>query len=132
MAKRKVFVSFDYNNDKHYKLLLQAWDANSNFDFNFNDQSVTVPINSEKASVIKAGISKKMGNATYCLVIVGKKSHKSEWIEWEINKAKELKLKLIGVKTEKSNTSPTALLNSGAKWAMSFTQEAILKALSEA
>ena len=25
MAKKKVFVSFDYENDKHYKFLLEAW-----------------------------------------------------------------------------------------------------------
>jgi len=24
MAKKKVFVSFDYDNDKHYKFLLKA------------------------------------------------------------------------------------------------------------
>ena len=64
MAKKKVFVSFDYDSDKHYKLLLQAWDANSSFDFNFNDQSVTEPIDSNDASRIKAGISRKMNNST--------------------------------------------------------------------
>jgi hypothetical protein len=26
MAKKKVFVSFDYDNDKRYKALLKAWD----------------------------------------------------------------------------------------------------------
>jgi len=39
MAKKKVFVSFDYENDKHYKFLLQAWDANPKFDFLFSDLS---------------------------------------------------------------------------------------------
>jgi hypothetical protein len=37
MAKKRVFVSFDYENDKHYKFLLEAWDANKNFDFLFAD-----------------------------------------------------------------------------------------------
>jgi cytochrome oxidase Cu insertion factor (SCO1/SenC/PrrC family) len=39
MAKKKVFVSFDYDNDKRYKALLKAWDANPNFDFYFSDLS---------------------------------------------------------------------------------------------
>jgi hypothetical protein len=26
MAKKKVFISYDYDNDKHYKNLLLAWD----------------------------------------------------------------------------------------------------------
>ena len=39
MAKKKVYVCFDYDRDKHYKYLMGAWDANPNFDFTFNDQS---------------------------------------------------------------------------------------------
>ena len=37
MAKKKVFVSFDYEKDKQYYFLLKAWDANSDFDFSFSD-----------------------------------------------------------------------------------------------
>ena len=33
MATKKVFVSYDYVNDKHYKNLLLAWDANRDFAF---------------------------------------------------------------------------------------------------
>lgn len=33
MAKKKVFVSFDYDDDKNYRNLLKAWDANPDFDF---------------------------------------------------------------------------------------------------
>ena len=36
MAKKKVFVSFDFDHDKHYKYLLEAWDANPDFDFVFD------------------------------------------------------------------------------------------------
>ena len=32
MAKRRVFISFDYDNDRHYKNLLVAWDQNKQFD----------------------------------------------------------------------------------------------------
>jgi hypothetical protein len=40
MAKKKVFVSFDYDNDKRYKTLLKAWDANPNFDTSFPSSSL--------------------------------------------------------------------------------------------
>ena len=43
MAKRRVFISFDYDNDRHYKNLLVAWDQNKQFDLSFYDGSVTVP-----------------------------------------------------------------------------------------
>lgn len=129
MAKKKIFVSFDYDRDKHYKRLLEAWDANNNFDFKFSDQSITEPINSSNASVIKAGITKKLSSSTHLLVLVGQFTYTSEWVCWEIDKAKELGLKIIGVKINNSYISPSPLLNCGAKWARSFNQESILSAL---
>jgi len=132
MAKKKVFVSYQYNHDKHYKLLLQAWDANPNFEFGFSDQSVTVPINSEQASAVKAGITRKMNDAKYCLVLVGEHTHESEWVNWEIENAYNLGLKIVAVKINKSYTTPTALYGKDATWAMSFTQASIVTALKNA
>ena len=54
MAKRKVFISYDYVNDRHYKNLLLAWDSNKQFDFSISDYSADVSINSTKASAIKS------------------------------------------------------------------------------
>ena len=49
MAKKKIFVSYDYDNDRHYKNLLLAWDTNRVFDFGFSDQSADVSIQSTNA-----------------------------------------------------------------------------------
>lgn len=91
MADKKVFVSYDYANDRHYRYLLSAWDANESFDFTFEDHS-TVAINSEDAGHIKAAIAAKMNNAECLLVIVGKETAECDWVVWEIEKAKELGL----------------------------------------
>lgn len=141
MAKKKVCISFDYENDKNYKNLLAAWDANSNFEFSFNDLTPT-EINSNDYSRVKAVITQRINSATYLLVIVGEHTNdeharKSEigdrnWINWEINKAKELGKKLVAVKINKSYESPTALLNAGTSWALSFTKDSVIKALNEA
>lgn len=32
---KKVFVSYDHSEDAHYKHLMQAWNANPDFDFEF-------------------------------------------------------------------------------------------------
>ena len=140
-AKKKVFVSFDYENDKHYKFLLQAWDANPNFDFYFSDLS-SQEINSLSIPVVKQKLSQKINEATYTLVIVGKEANKQHkdhkdigyknWLNYEIAKSKEHKNKLVGVKIDRTYDSPEQLLNSGASWAMSFTQDAIIKALNDA
>lgn len=131
MAK-KIFISYDYDNDKHYKNLLKAWDANGTFDFNFDDHSADISINSTDAAAIKRAISAKINNATYFLCIVGTKTHNSSWVKWEIEKAIELNKKIVAVKTSSADTTPNALLGVGAKWAMSFTESGIVSAINEA
>jgi hypothetical protein len=132
MAKKKIFISYDYDNDKHYKNLLVAWDKNSEFDFGFSDQSADVSIQSTDAAAIKRAISAKINAATYFLCLVGSKTSKSSWVTWEIEKAKDLKKKLVAVKISSGNTTPSGLLNAGASWAMSFTFDAIKKAIEDA
>lgn len=131
MAKKSVFISFDYDNDQHYKNLLLAWDKHQDFDFGFYDGSLRVAINSTNATYVKSQIKPKILSASRLLCIVGNESSKSEWIDWEIQTAVEVSKKLIGVKIEKSYTSPSRLLSNNAKWALSFNFDAIKKALDE-
>ncbi len=141
MAKKKVFISFDYEDDKHYKYLLNAWSNNLDFDFEIVDR--TPPeIQSDCIAVIKSNLTKRIKSASHTLVIVGKNANKRHpdwreigyrnWINFEVAKSKEHGKKLVGVKIKRSYESPEELLESGASWAMSFTEEAITKALNDA
>ena len=132
MAKKKIFVSYDFDNDRHYKNLLLAWDKNREFDFGFSDQSADVSIHSTNVATVKRAISAKINAATYFLCLVGNKTSKSSWVAWEIEKAKELRKRLVAVKTSSSNTSPNGLLGAGVSWAMSFTFDAIKNAIEDA
>lgn len=131
MAKKTVFISFDYDNDADYKNLLLAWDKHNDFDFGFYDGSLREAINSSNATYIKSKIRPKIEAAYRLLCIVGKETSKSAWIDWEISVAATNKKKLIGVKIEKSNASPEGLLGQKATWALSFNFDAIKKALDE-
>lgn len=130
--KKKVFVSYDYDNDRHYKNLLLAWDANKLFEFSIHDHSADVSIKSTNAIAIKSVLSRYINEATYFLVIVGSKTHKSDWVKWEIEKAVELKKRIVVVKTNRENISPSELLEVGANWAMSFTFQSIKDAIDKA
>lgn len=132
MAKKRVFISYDYDNDKHYKNLLLAWDANKQFDFYLYDQSVDVSVDSTDAAAIKRVISARINLSTYFLCIVGKHTSKSGWVAWEIEKAVELKKKIIAVKTDRSNDTPVGLYDVGASWALSFTFDSIKNAIDTA
>lgn len=130
--KTQTFVSYDHSEDARYKRLLQAWDANPKFDFEFDSRGPNVAIDSEEAPAIKAALTKCMKDSTHFLVLIGAESHSSKWMEWEIKKAKELGLKLVAIKLAKNNESPEGLLGVGTTWATSFTRDQIVKALDEA
>lgn len=134
MAKTKVFVSYDHSEDAHYKYLLQAWDANLDFDFEFDSRGPNVAIDSTDAAVVKARLTTLMKSATHLLILVGAKSHTSKWMTWEIERAKQsdVKLKLAAVKLAKTNTTPPGLLNVGTAWATSFERDRIVEALKQA
>jgi hypothetical protein len=128
--KKRVFISYDYENDKHYKNLLLAWDKNKQFDFYISDYSADISINSTNANAIKSVLSRYINQGTIFLVIVGTKTHKSNWVRWEIEKAVELNKKIVAVKTDRSNKVPDELYGIGASWAMSFTHESIINAIN--
>lgn len=141
MAKKRVFVSFDYEIDRQYYYLLKAWDANPNFEFAFSDYT-SKEIKSDSISVVKANLTRKINEASYTLVIVGQEANKlhkdykeigyRNWQNFEIARSKQHGNKLVGVKIDKSYSSPEELFNSGASWAQSFIQDSIIKALSNA
>ncbi len=141
MAKNKVFVCFDYDNDKHYKYLLEAWDANSDFEFSFNDKSPD-EIQSDDVSVIKSVWSRKIGEATYTLVIIGEHANdphedKDEigyvnWQNFEVAKSVDYGNKMVAVKIDRTNDAPEELYAIGASWVYSFSQDSIISALEDA
>lgn len=134
-------MSFDYENDRNYKYLLEAWNKNSEFEFEFDDKS-SREINSWDIPTIKAALARKINEADYTLVIVGKEANKlhkdrnligyRNWQNYEIAKSKQNRNKLIGVKLNSNYESPEELLGSGASWAYSFSEEAIMKAVRNA
>lgn len=132
MAKKTIFISYDYDHDRNHKNMLLAWDKNSEFDFGFSDQSADVSISSNDAATIKRAISAKINAATYFLCLVGTHTHNSNWVGWEIGKAIELKKRLVAVKITSTNSTPQRLIGAGASWAMSFAFDAIKKAIEDA
>ena len=132
MSKPRIFISYDYDNDKHYKNLLVAWDSNNQFDLTFYDESVDGSVDSSDANYIKQVIKKRIQNATHFLCIIGKHTHRSGWVTWEIQTAHSLNRRLVAVKTDVDNTSPEAILNVGASWAKSFTFDSIKRAVDSA
>lgn len=138
MAKRKVFVSFDFENDRQYKYTLNMWNANPEFEFTFEDRS-TREINSWNIPVIKAALTRKINEATYTFVIIGKDANKRHpdyieigfrnWQNFEINRSKQNGNKLVAIQLNSIYEYPEELVGAGAVRVREFKQEAILDAL---
>lgn len=141
MAKKKVYVCFDYDIDKHYKYLMGAWDANPNFDFTFNDQSPD-EVQSNDISVIKSCLTKKIYAANYTIVLAGRdanKRHKDSaqigyknWQNFEVARSVDNRNKLIVVKLPEYTEAPEEVYGHGADWVDEFSQHCIIAALNNA
>jgi hypothetical protein len=129
MAKNKVFISYDYDNDKASKDRLLGWDVNNEFDFSSYDQSFGVAVDSPEAVAIRQDLAARIRDASYFLCIVGKESYRSGWVAWEVQKAVELKKKVVAAKTDSINNSPRALQSAGASWSAMFNFDSIKKAM---
>jgi hypothetical protein len=130
---KKVFVSYDHSEDSHYRDLLTAWDANTDFDFEIDLRSPTVAIDSSEASVVQSVLTKKMKESEYILVIIGAKAYSSKWMKWEIERARQsdTNLKFAAVKISSGNTNPPGLPPTTAM-ANEFKLDKIVQALNNA
>lgn len=141
MAKKPVYVCFDYDLDRQYKYLMEAWDANSDFDFTFNDRSPR-EIQSNDISVIKACLTKKIKEAKYTVVLAGRDANKrhsyadkigyKNWQNFEVARSVENGNKLVIVELPDYSVAPEECYNKGAVWAGKFSEDNIIKGLNQA
>ncbi len=140
-ARKRIFISFDYDHDRNFRYLLAALKENSQSPIDFEDITPS-EIDTNDVGRVKAVLTTKIRNSTHTLALIGKHAndrHKNSekigtrnWQWWEIEQSKAERKKLIAVKIEPTNPTPDPLYNAGAKWAMSYNVPAILKAINEA
>ena len=138
MNKPRIFVSFDFEKDRQYKYILNAWNANSAFEFTCDDRSPS-EIQTNSVSVVKNVLSRKINEATAVIVIVGQDANKlhpdwheigyRNWQNYEIAKAKMLGRKLIAVQLDSHYQYPDELYDANATRVYSFTQVGIIMAV---
>ena len=137
--RRKVFVSFDYENDREYKSQLEAWGANPRFEFLFADETPG-EIDKHNIDRIKAALTARINEATHTLVIVGKFADTPHpkrtligyrnWINFEIATSRSCYNKVAAVKIDPSYESPEELITTA--WAFTFDEESIIRAVDQA
>jgi hypothetical protein len=148
-----IFISFDHDDQKQvggFKLLK----TNPKHPLDFRDHSLKEPItdrsgkpikyapNDPRSKPVRDEIKKKFENASKLVVLIGDETHKSEWVEWEINTFIQVKEPISGEKTWKrirgmklkgcdNATMPNALMNGRSTKQLAWDPEALDNWLSQ-
>lgn len=111
-----VFLSFDAE-DKDMVSLFRGQAKNENNDLEFSDYSVKEPFNSTNADYIKSQIRNLIDKVSVCVCLIGYKTSKSQWVDWEIRESAKRSKGLVGVRLHKSpylDIPPQALTDNDA------------------
>ena len=65
------------------------------------------PINSERAEYIKQKITERIRQCSQTVVYISEKTHRSEWVKWEVEKSLKLGKGVLAV--HKGDTAPSKL-----------------------
>ncbi len=96
-GRNKTYVCFDAEDIPMYELM-QTWNENDNFDFNFYDACYSDESCSEDAEEMERMVSKKMIDAQVLVVLIGEKTkYLHKYIKYEIQLAIDADLPIIAV-----------------------------------
>ncbi|HEC66160.1 MAG TPA: TIR domain-containing protein [bacterium] len=105
MAKKKVFISFDYDNDLKLKNLLAGQAKLQDSPFEISDWSLK-EVTPEKDWEDKAEAKIKRSNIV--VVIVGDKTSKASGVKKEVKIARKNNITIVQIKVQKTNPSKVA------------------------
>ncbi len=93
---KRVFLSYAYEDIQQVrglKILL----ANPNYDLDFYDESLGTAVNSQDADYVKSVIGDKIRRSSVTVCLIGDGTHKSSWVNWELEKSIEEGNKIIAM-----------------------------------
>lgn len=98
MAKEyHIFISHSWAYPEDLKNLRKLLNERGYFNVEFEEASADEPINSANAVYIKNRLKQKISNSNIVLGIAGMYASYSDWMTWELDKAIELDIPIVGV-----------------------------------
>ena len=87
MAKKRVFISFDYDHDEGAKIMLAGQAKLEDSPFDFKDASLKEPLSGDW----KAKVQRRMDNIDVVIVLCGESTHTASGVAAELEIAREKK-----------------------------------------
>jgi hypothetical protein len=98
MAKEyHIFISHSWVYPNDLRNLRKLLKDRGYFNVEFEEASADEPINSENAIYIKNRLKQKISKSNIVLGIAGMYASYSDWMSWELDKANELDIPIVGV-----------------------------------
>lgn len=127
-ASRNVFISF-VDEDKRQVERLRREARKKDSTLHFNDWSLRVPFDSERADYIREGILERIRQSSVTLVYVSAQTAKSDWVNWEIEESVKLGKSVVGVhRGDFPRKLPPAIKNHGIR-VIAWSLEGLAKEL---
>lgn len=103
-AKKRVFISFDYDNDEGAKIMLAGQAKLPDSPFDFQDASIKEHLTGDWKEKVK----RRMDNIDVVVVLCGEKTHTAAGVSAELGIAKEKDKEyfLLAAYSDKSCTKP--------------------------
>jgi hypothetical protein len=129
MAKEyHVFISHSWSHVDDLKNLRNLLEQRGYFNVEFQEATPDVPINSDNAYYIRQRLKQKIQNSNIVLGIAGMYASYSEWMAWELDKAIELGVPIVGViprGQERISTTVSSRSKEDVRWNTESIVEAI-------
>lgn len=129
MAKTyTIFISHSWAYVEDLNKLKNLLENRGYFNVQFEEATPDVPINSENAAYIRQRLRQKIANSNIVLGIAGVYASYSEWMQWELDKAIELGVSIVGVIPRGAERIST-VVSTRAKQVVHWNTESIVEAI---
>ena len=113
---RRIFLSFAHEDRAQVQgFALLQW--NPNVDFEFVGRHLISPVESNDEAYIKQKIRERMNGTSVTVVLIGKNTAGSGWVEWEVQESLAKGNAVIGIRLKDSGDQPVpqAMRDAGCK-----------------
>lgn len=128
MKTINVFISHSWDHVKDLKNLRTLLENRGYFKVDFTEASPDNPINSDKNQYVRMVLSRRIGESDIVLGIAGIYASYSDWMQWELDKAIEKSIPIVGVKPW-GNTYISKVVSNRAKEVVNWNTESIVAAI---
>lgn len=129
MAKTyKIFISHSWDHVDDLRRLRNLLEQRGYFHVEFTEASPDNPINSDKSKYIRIVLSQKIESSDIVLGIAGVYASYSDWMEWELDKAIEKNIPIVGVVPWRHERI-SKIVSSRAKETVRWNTESIVSAI---